>query len=72
MEVVERTYAVVNPSTRRGPGGFPTLTDDELQEVSERADSTFRVWRGTPVDERAARFAELRTCTASVAKSSRR
>jgi len=38
MEVVERTYAIVNPSIRRGAGSFPTLTDDELQGVLARAD----------------------------------
>ncbi|MBZ4487922.1 NAD-dependent succinate-semialdehyde dehydrogenase [Microbacterium sp. cx-55] len=55
-------YAVVNPATGETLATYPTLTDEELQEKIGAADAAFRVWRDTPVAERAAllrRVAEL-------------
>ena len=55
-------YAVVNPATGETLATYPTITDDELETVLEKADAAYRTWRDTPVAERAAlirRAAEL-------------
>jgi succinate-semialdehyde dehydrogenase/glutarate-semialdehyde dehydrogenase len=55
-------YAVVNPATGETLATYPTITDDELESVLEKADAAYRTWRDTPVAERAAlirRAAEL-------------
>jgi succinate-semialdehyde dehydrogenase/glutarate-semialdehyde dehydrogenase len=55
-------YAVVNPATGETLATYPTITDDALEEVLERADAAYRTWRDMPVAERATlirRAAEL-------------
>jgi len=55
-------YAVVNPATGETLATYPTITDDALEAVIEKADAAYRTWRDTPVAERAAlvrRVAEL-------------
>ena len=55
-------YAVVNPATGETLATYPTITDDALETVIEKADAAYRAWRDTPVAERAAlvrRAAEL-------------
>ncbi len=55
-------YAVVNPATGETLATYPTLSDAELEERIASADAAYRVWRATPVAERAAlvrRAAEL-------------
>jgi succinate-semialdehyde dehydrogenase/glutarate-semialdehyde dehydrogenase len=55
-------YAVVNPATGETLATYETLTDRQLDEKIASADSASRVWRATPVAERAAlirRVAEL-------------
>ncbi len=55
-------YAVVNPATGETLATYPTITDDALEAVLEKADAAYRAWRDTPVAERAAlirRAAEL-------------
>jgi succinate-semialdehyde dehydrogenase / glutarate-semialdehyde dehydrogenase len=55
-------YAVINPATGETLATYPTITDDALDTVIEKADAAYRTWRDTPVAERAAlvrRVAEL-------------
>ena len=55
-------YAVINPATGETLATYPTITDDALDAVIEKADAAYRTWRDTPVAERAAlvrRVAEL-------------
>jgi succinate-semialdehyde dehydrogenase / glutarate-semialdehyde dehydrogenase len=55
-------YAVVNPATGETLATYPTLDDAALEERIAAADEAYRVWRDTPVAERAAlirRVAEL-------------
>lgn len=49
-------YAVVNPATGETLATYPTITDDALEGVLEKADAAFRTWRDVPVAERAARI----------------
>lgn len=56
------TYAVVNPATGETLAEYPTLTDEEVEAVLERAAAGFAAWSATPVADRAAlvsRAAEL-------------
>ena len=55
-------YAVINPATGETLATYPTITDEALETVLEKADAAYRTWRDTPVAERAAlirRAAEL-------------
>jgi succinate-semialdehyde dehydrogenase/glutarate-semialdehyde dehydrogenase len=55
-------YAVVNPATGETLATYPSHTDAEVEERISKADAAYRVWRNTPVSERAAalrRVAEL-------------
>ena len=55
-------YAVINPATGETLATYPTITDEALETVLEKADAAYRTWRDTPVAERAAlirRVAEL-------------
>ncbi|KAA9135622.1 NAD-dependent succinate-semialdehyde dehydrogenase [Microbacterium caowuchunii] len=55
-------YAVVNPATGETLATYPTLDDAALETRIAAADEAYRVWRDTPVAERAAlirRVAEL-------------
>jgi len=55
-------YAVVNPATGETLATYPTISDEALDAVIEKADAAYRTWRDTPVAERAAlirRAAEL-------------
>ncbi len=55
-------YAVINPATSETLATYPTITDEALETVLEKADVAYRTWRDTPVAERAAlirRAAEL-------------
>jgi succinate-semialdehyde dehydrogenase / glutarate-semialdehyde dehydrogenase len=55
-------YAVINPATGETLATYPTITDDALDTVIEKADAAYRTWCDTPVAERAAlvrRVAEL-------------
>ena len=55
-------YVVINPATGETLATYPTITDEALETVLEKADAAYRTWRDTPVAERAAlirRAAEL-------------
>ena len=55
-------YAVINPATGETLATYPTITDEALETVLEKADAAYRTWRDTPVAERGAlirRAAEL-------------
>ena len=55
-------YAVINPATGETLATYPTITDEALETVLEKADAAYRTWRDTPVAVRAAlirRAAEL-------------
>ena len=48
-------YKVVNPATGQTLATYPGHTDDEVERKVTAADAAYRVWRDTPVAERAAR-----------------
>lgn len=55
-------YATINPVTGERVAEFPTLTDEEVQDVLNRSFTEYRNWRSAPLLERAAvlsRVAEL-------------
>jgi succinate-semialdehyde dehydrogenase/glutarate-semialdehyde dehydrogenase len=45
-------YRVVNPATNVVEAEYPTATDAEIQDVLARADSGFRSWRQTSLEQR--------------------
>ncbi len=52
-------YAVVNPATGQTLASYPSHTDAELAQKIEAADAAYRIWRATPVAERAARLSRV-------------
>lgn len=49
-------YKVINPATGETLATYPTHTDDEVAQKVAAADAAYRIWRDTPVAERAARI----------------
>lgn len=55
-------YATINPATGERVAEFPSLSDEEVQDVLKRSFTEYREWRAVPLPERAAilsRVAEL-------------
>jgi succinate-semialdehyde dehydrogenase / glutarate-semialdehyde dehydrogenase len=47
-------YKVVNPATGEMESEFPTATDDQIEDILDRANSAYASWRTTPKADRAA------------------
>jgi succinate-semialdehyde dehydrogenase/glutarate-semialdehyde dehydrogenase len=55
-------YATINPATGERVAEFPSLSDEDVQDVLKRSFTAYREWRSVPLAERAAvlnRVAEL-------------
>lgn len=55
-------YATINPATGERVAEFPSLSDEDVQDVLKRSFTEYREWRTVPLSERAAilgRVAEL-------------